>query len=271
LYQHLKKSVNFKKDEFESLKGMNAFNSLSTIVKSIELELNSLDKKLRPTIQLISIKNTIKSKLTEMKPQNTALNELNEHFQSIRRIIGDESLKKEEKIIQMSEKYSTLFKNNQPQTSYSKRTDITSKQAKYDIKNENILCQWCRLWDSHKDDLFFYYDIEGLEKTNIYNEQLFSILKRRVVQAHGQAHKDYMVLTRGDLYLKDICQKNTQNVHEILTRYDLKELTRLREPLQKKIDHERAYFRNSKILNELISQIAQNIREKTWEIEKNMI
>ena len=152
---------------------------------------------------------------------------------------------------------------------YSCRNDIKSKQAKFDMKNEIILCQWCRLWDSHKKNLFFYYEVDGMEKTNIYNEQLFSLLKLHVVKAHGRAHKKYMVLTQGNIYLSNICDKKSVSIHDVLVRYDLKEIAQLKKPLQKRIDKERDYFHGSRVLNGCVTSVAQKIRDKVWEKKEN--
>lgn len=268
LIRHLKKSVNFKKDEFNSLKGMKAFNALTLIVNQIDDELKTMDLGLRPTKQLMAMKQIINQKLNELKPEYNDLVELNIMFQLIRTTLGNEEISKDNKIEKLEEIFTELFAMNKSKENFQKRSDIKAKQSKYNLKNSLILCLWCHLWDTHKANLFFYYDIEGLEKTNIYNEQLFSQLKREVVKAHGRAHKNYMVLTRGDIYLTNICSKDAMNIQEVLTRYDLKELKLLHQPLKDKIKKERDYFRGSTTLNSSISKIAEKIRKKSWELSE---
>ena len=247
---------------------MNAYNSLSEVVDTINFELETLDSNMRPTKQLMVARNVIAQKLKELKPSYEELNELMESFQLIRKTLGDVNMEKDEKRNALDRIYQDLFEKHAKNAGYKTRDSIKSKASKYYLKNEIIFCLWVRLYDSHKDNLFFYYDIQELEKTNIFNEQLFSILKSQIIKTHGRSHKDYMVLTRGSIYLTDICDKESRNIQEILTQYDLKYIAEIKVPLQQRIDRERAYFRNSKILSNSVLMIAKNIREKTWENEE---
>ena len=67
LHRHLKKLVNLKSDEFEELRGMRAYEVLNRVLAELENELETLNKDLRPTKQLIVVRTKLKRKLTQLE------------------------------------------------------------------------------------------------------------------------------------------------------------------------------------------------------------
>nr|MDO8113558.1 hypothetical protein [Candidatus Sigynarchaeota archaeon] len=59
--------------------------------------------------------------------------------------------------------------------------------------------------------------------------------------------------------------KDAISVQEVLTRYDVKGLKALRQPLQERIDEQVSWFRNAPLVIDAVHIIAQNIKNKSWE------
>lgn len=108
-------------------------------------------------------------------------------------------------------------------------------------------------------------DVDGMEKTNVANEHIFEELRREVVKAHGESHEVYMILTRGGFHVKDISSKDSFTVQEVLTRYDIKGMKVLREPLQERIDKQISWYKNSPLVTDAVHFMAQKTQNKTWE------
>jgi hypothetical protein len=263
----LEKSVNFKDEEFTQLKGILAFEALEKITTSITGELQMLDQSLRPVNQLVVTRDIIQQELDTLRQLYTDVQELVSMFQIIRNKLGDPNLSKEEKIKQLEKEYAALWKKYKVKAGYRAREDVKTLQPKYSLSNEIISCQWCRLWKTQETGLFHYMDVDGMEKTNIANEHIFEELRREVVKAHGESHEAYMILTRGGFLAKDISSKDTFTVQEVLTRYDVKGMKVIREPLQERIDEQTSWFKNAPLVTDAVHIIVQKIQNKAWESE----
>lgn len=265
----LKQAVNHKEEEFDVLRGVEGYHNLSKIVHALETDIQNCNSTLRPVIQLNGAIELIKNTLNEKLDLFNQLNSLYERFQRIRMILESPDLKKTDKMTQLNLFYNDLWNEAHNAAGYEILSAVKATTAKYDQTNAFIYCQWCRLWNSHEHNLFFYYDVPGLEKTNIYNEQLFSIIKRQTLKIHGQAHQKYMLLTRGENIAKDLCAKENFTVHEILTRYDLKGIKELEQPLNDRIKVQRGNFRRSLQNQDEVQLIIQKIQDRIWEKKKN--
>ena len=107
-------------------------------------------------------------------------------------------------------------------------------------------------------------NVEGMEKTNIFNEHMFGNLRRDVVEAHGAAHEAHMILTRGALYVKCGGETSEAMVKETIGRYDRKVLESLGRPLRECIAEQVAWYRNAPLITDAVHIVAQNIRNMTW-------
>jgi hypothetical protein len=261
----LEKSVNFKDKTFSQLKGVLSFEALEQIVTSINVELKTCDPNLRPAKQLQVSRDLLVDVLDKMRPCYKDIKELDGVFQMIRITIADESLSKQEKIHQLGQIYTMCWHEHKAAASYRSLDDLKTLQPEYFLSKDLIFCQWRRLWDSHVDGLFYYMSVEGMEKTNIFNEQMFGNLRRDIVKAHGAAHEAHMILTRGALYVKCAGETSEAIVKKTIGRYDRKVLESLGRPLRECIAEQVAWYRNAPLITDAVHIVAQNIRNMTWE------
>jgi hypothetical protein len=263
----LKQAVNFKSTEFESCKSVLNYEALIKIVAIVKDELETCDPTLRPTIQLKTSFQRVEQGMDALLPYYHDICALNERFQEIRHTLEDPELMENDKVDRLEKIYHQLWDQYRDAAGYSEESDLVTIQPQYNLSTAIIFCQWYRLWQSHRADLFHYYTIDGMEKTNIYNEQIFSLVKSRLIKAHGVPHKNYMLMTRGEETAKYCCNPRQMSVHDILTRYDLKSVRELRAPLKTRIRSQRANFRNALQDLSIIAEIGENIRQKIWELK----
>ncbi len=133
------------------------------------------------------------------------------------------------------------------------------------LSAHTVFCQWCRLWKTHQDGLFHYMDVKGMNRTNTFNEQLFSRLRRDVVKAHRVAHEAHSIFTRGTYYVKSRERKSDVWVKNVLESYDARAFEALKMPLVERIGERTATYRNSPIVTGAVRIVADNIRNKSWE------
>jgi len=261
----LEKSVSFKDETFNQLKGVLSFEALEQIVSSIDAELKTCNHTLRPVKQLQASRDMLAEMLDKMRPCYKDIKELDGVFQMIRITIADESLSKQEKIYQLGQIYTMCWHEHKAAAGYQSLVDLKTLQPAHSLSKDTILCQWRKLWDSHEEGLFHYMNVDGMEKTNIFNEQMFGNLRRDVVKAHGEAHEAHMILTRGALYVKCAGETSEAMVKETIGRYDRKVLESLGRSLRECIAEQVAWYRNAPLITDAVHIVAQNIRNMTWE------
>ncbi len=261
----LDRSVTFKGGKFEQLGGMLAFEALETVVGQISLEMQNCDQSLRPVKQLLASHGTIVKTLEKFRACHDEINNLVSVFQTIRMMLGDVEMTKQTKISRMAELYKTLWLKHKDVVHYRTIDDVKMLQPSPSLAFDSIICQWYRLWTTHRDGLFHYMDIEGMQRTNIFNEQMFSCLRRAVNKAHGVAHEAHSIYTRGSYYVKSSVMYNEVRIENILEDYDHKKIKALCKPLRERIQERAATYRNSPLVIDAVHIVADKIRNKIWE------
>jgi len=79
------------------------------------------------------------------------------------------------------------------------------------------------------------------------------------------AHKNYLILTRGERIVKEMCAKETLSIHEILSRYDVKGMKILKAGLDERIKDQTRRFRNAPENLDAVAIIIQQIKKRSWE------
>lgn len=265
LVQLLNRSVTNKNENFDQLSGVLAFEALEQNVGMLNLEMETYNQSLRPVKQLFASLNTIVKTLDKMRPCYMDIKELILVFQTIRTTLGDPAIRKQDKISRMAELYNVLWLQHKEAAHYRTHDEVKTLQPSPSLSTHSIYCQWIRLWNTHQDGLFHYMDVKDMKRTNTYNEQMFSQLRRDVIKAHGIVHEAHSIFTRGSFYVKSGEGKNAIRVKNVLESYDFKILETLRRPLRERIEERVAMYRNSPIVTDAIHIIANNIRNKSWE------
>lgn len=270
LMHRLKQAVNNRTQEFDIFKGIRAYETLEKVTKELEMQLKTCRSTLTPVKQLRAAEMEIRERLELMAPEYHDLCALNARFQLIRETLGNPKMAKDEKISTLDRIFREMWEEASPRMRYADISEVSSTAPKYDQSNAHIYCQWCRLWTSHQGNLFRYYDVPGMEKTNIYNEQIFSQVKQYAQETVGIAHKNYIILTRGERIVKEMCAKDTLSIHDVLSRYDVKGMRVLRAGLDKRISEQTRRFRNAPENLDAITIIIQQIKKRSWEKREDL-
>jgi hypothetical protein len=265
LVKLLNRSVTQKNDDFDQLQGMLSFEALERIVGEINHETVTCNQSLRPVKQLRASIDTVVKVLEKLRPTYDELKELVSVFQTIRTTLGDITLLKQDKITRMTELYKALWLKHKDSAHYRTQEDVKMLAPSPSLSKHSIFCQWCRLWKTHQDGLFHYMDVKGMNRTNTFNEQLFSRLRRDVVKAHGVAHEAHSIFTRGTYYVKSREIKSDVWIKDALESCDVRTFEALKEPLHARIGERTATYRNSPIVTGAVRIITDNIRNKSWE------
>lgn len=265
LIKMLRKAVNHQTDEFDELKGIRGFEDIGTIIECIDEEIVNLDATMRPVIQLQASCAKLHEILQTTRDLYNDIKELDGVFQTIRSTLGNKKLTKSQVKKELGTFYKELWIQHKSSAGYRALDELKTIQPQFFLENPVVFCQWCRLWDSHEPDLFHYFDVEGMQRTNIYNEELFSQLKRQAKKTSGKAQGPYMVFTRGEYRIADIASKNTFTIHEVLTRYDLKHLQVLKDSLNQRKAEAMSWYGSSTIDKEIITSLCEDIKQRKWE------
>lgn len=265
LIKILRKSVNHQTGEFDKLKGIRAFEDINIIIEFLDDELGKLDATDRPVIQLRASRDKLHEALQENRNGYNEIKELDSVFQTIRSTLGNKKLTKSQVKKELGSFYKELWSQHKILAGYRALDALKTIQPRFSLKNPVIFCQWRRLWDSHELNLFHYFNVERMQRTNIYNEELFSQLKRQAKKTSGKAQGPYMVFTRGEYRVADIASNNTFTIHEVLARYDLKHLRILKESLDKRKAEATSWYGSATIEKEIIVSLCDKIKQKEWE------
>ncbi len=265
LVKLLDRSLTYKNDKFKQLNGIMSYEALEQIMGQISQELQSCDQSLRPVKQLLASLTSVVTTLDKMRPCYQELKELVSVFQSIRIMLADADMKKSVKTSRMDNFYKALWLKHKEAARYKMLGDVRLLEPSPTLSKSSILCQWCRLWGTHQDGLFHYMDVEGMQRTNVFNEQMFSQLRRDVIKSHGIAHEAHSIYTRGSYYIKSNKGKDELWINDVLGTYDPHNIETLKEPLCERISERVATYRNSPLITDAVHIVADNIRNKSWE------
>ena len=235
----LQKMIKVRNKTFKDLRGIWLFENLIEYHNRMVDILTDKDPKLRFTKILIKTALDLKNALNEVVSYYEASRELNQYFQQIREAFGNEngSLKKRKGIL--AKIYKDIFTRAQDDNPKLNLADCRSFLPSKNKSKTEIMCEWCRLWESYLPGLFQYYNFPLVVKTNNSLEQGFSTQKQALFNRVAKANIVHMITTRGEDYLRlkhcdpeelesDIVKEYTDEVIKELRaqlRADIKERT----------------------------------------------
>ncbi|MCK5853502.1 hypothetical protein KAH27_10785 [bacterium] len=98
-----------------------------------------------------------------------------------------------------------------------------------------ILGEWCRVWNSYLEGLFSYYDFPITHRTNIPQEQAFSVEKSKLTRRMANKEVGLMQELQGEFYLRFCHCTNEELEKDILEEYTRVEMQTLRAAYHQKI------------------------------------
>lgn len=198
----LQTMLKVKNKTLKELRGMWLYETVEKYANDIAMARTTLEPTYRFTKIMSKTIASLKKPISELKQYYEDIKLLFEHFQDIRAIFGDDALSRDIKVKNLKYKYDeilVLAKVRTPTKNWEEcKAFLPSKKR----STEEIMGEWCRLWESYVPGLFKYYDFPKAVKTNMDLEKAFSVEKQAIFSRVAKANVWSMVATRGEDYLR---------------------------------------------------------------------
>lgn len=228
---------------FKELRGIWLYEKLTEYVNKMDDLLNDLDPTFRFTKILTKTAAALRKTLNTVKCHYDNVRELDDDFQQIRQILGENETSKEEKEEKLGVRYDSILARAKKREPDLKEEDLKSFLPDKTKSAVEIMGEWYRLWESYRDGLFEYYGFPELFKTNMALEHSFSKEKQAIFSRVAKGNVSHMVATRGEDYLRiKHCTLEELEV-DIVEQYSEEIVRRLRVDLRATIKEQTAKWR----------------------------
>ena len=235
---------------FKELRGKQLYEDLTDYVKRAETLVEPLDPTLRfaqiSTKTLTALRNT----LNEVKPYYEDACELNDCFQRVRTVLGEDAPTKNQKETGFKAAYeaiSSRIKELDPAFTLENCTSFLANKATSKIE---ILGEWHRLGYSYLPGLFQYCSFPAAFKTNSALEKGFSKEKQALHGRVAKGNVSYMIATRGEHYLRLKHCTEEELEADIVEQYSEEVLLQLRETMREDIQRATSGWRSKRCVQE---------------------
>jgi len=228
---------------FKELRGVWLYEKLTEYVNRMEELLTKLDPTFRFTKILTRTATALNNALKEVKCVYDDVCELEKDFQHVRKVLGENTTSKQEKVEQLGIHYDELLLKAKKRVPELKKEELRSFLPDKKKSTAEIMGEWYRLWESYRDGLFEYYGFPELFKTNMILEQGFSKEKQAIFNRVAKGNVSHMVATRGEDYLR-IKHCTTEELEsDIVEQYSEEIVRQLRAKLWANIKEQTAKWR----------------------------
>jgi len=228
---------------FKELRGVWLYEKLTEYVNNMDEILKDLDPNFRFTKILSRTAATLREALNDVKWHYNDVRELNNDFQQIRQIFGENKTSKEKKVEKLGLRYDSILAKAKNRAPELKEEDLRSFLPDKKKSTTEILGEWYRLWESYRNGLFEYYIFPKLFKTNMVLEQSFSKEKQAIFNRVAKGNISHIVATRGEDYLRiKHCTIEELEV-DIVEQYSEEIVRQLRAELRADIKEQTAKWR----------------------------
>lgn len=228
---------------FKELRGVWLYEKLTEYVNKMDDLLNDLDPSFRFTKILNKTAVALRKALNEVKCHYDDVRELDNDFQQIRQILGENETSKEEKEENLGVRYDSILARAKKREPDLKEEDLTSFLPDKTKSTVEIMGEWYRLWESYRDGLFEYYGFPELFKTNMALEHSFSKEKQAIFNRVAKGNVSHVVATRGEDYLRIKHCTLEELEADIVKQYSEEVVRRLRSELRADIKEQTAKWR----------------------------
>ena len=237
--EDLQAMIKIRNKVFKELRGIWLYETLKEYVEKMEVATKTLDPSFRFTKIMNRTISMLKAALNDVECHYKDVCVLYDHFQEIRKTLGDSETSQEEKEESLGFIYDAILMEAQKREPSLKLEECKSFLPSKKKSAVEIMGEWCRLWNSYLPGLFVYYGFSKPIRTNMELERLFSKQKQAIFNRVAKSNVCRIVATRGEDYLR----------------------IKLCEPEELSSDIIKEY--SEEIVRELRAQLATNIREIT--------
>jgi len=203
--------------KFEHLRGVEVFGRLTSLVEEMRAALVGEDENRRIVKIMKRTLNILHEGLHSTQEQYGTCISLNSQFQQIRKDLGNEEGKKEEKMQNLDACFKTIWEKVKNLHNKKEISQLRSFLPQMDTPKSKILQEWVRLYHSYRPGLFAYYDFPIPAKTNSPMEQAFGQEKASLIKQAGRKKVGGQIRIQGENRLKQI-YAGPAEIKEIISR-----------------------------------------------------
>ncbi len=231
----LQKLLKFRSKRFQSLRGLAVYRSLKRYVKDMNdglthftahTRFEKIYKKTLETLQHL-IQDTQEQFFEDLFMYDT--------FKVLYHLLYMPNLEQANRQQQLDNVMGycwTVAKIKKPDL---KMEDLRTFNTKASSTCFEILGEWIRLWNSYLPGLFEYYEFPILRRTNIAQEQAFSVEKSALNRRMANSEVSYMQELQGDFYLRFSHCSEEELQADIVNEYMKTEIRTLRAAYHQKV------------------------------------
>jgi hypothetical protein len=186
-----------KTRDFDIFAGFNLYEHLGQYVNLLDTLLEKAKPIERLTSLLERTSAALKQLLMRLKPLYTAVKVLIPLFNELRGILGGETVPKAEIRTQATQWRDRLRTRYIAELGHGPDPKMKFKRITAEASLADVLAEWIRLFSTHERGLFQYLDIQGLPRSNVALEQLFSLETHHFRVASGNAQVGNLVRVKG--------------------------------------------------------------------------
>lgn len=217
---------------FKELRGIWLYEKLAEYLDKIGEAMKDKDTTFRFTKIINKTAATLRHALEEATPYYEDSCQLNESFQQIRELLGDDKTSQEHKGTKLDDLYDKIYRLAKKKEPELKLEDCRAFLPSKKKSTVQIMAEWCRLWGSYRRGLFQYYSFPKIVKTNQPLEHGFSRQKQAIFNRVAKGNVSHMVATRGEDYLRlKHCSAEELNA-DIVEEYSDEVVKKLRAKLK---------------------------------------
>jgi len=235
---------------FKELRGIWLYEKLTEYVNKMGEVLRDLDPNFRFTKILTKTATVLKNALKEVICFYDDACELNDDFQQVRQILGENTASKEEKVEKLETIYDVILTKAKKRAPELKEEDLRSFLPDKKKSTAEVLGEWYRLWESYRNGLFEYLGFPDLFKTNMVLELSFSKEKQALFSRVAKGNISHMVATRGEDVLRIKHCTIEELEADIVEQYSEEIMRRLRAKLRGNIKEQTMKWRTKSRLYE---------------------
>lgn len=209
-----------KTRDFDIFAGFNLYEQLGQYIDLLDMFLEKAKPIERLTSLLERTSGSLKQLLARLAPLYTAVKTLIPLFNELRAILGGETAPKAEiraQATQWRDRLQTLYIAEAGRAPDPK---MKFKRITAEASLTEVLAEWIRLYSTHERGLFQYLEIQGLPRSNVALEQLFSLESHHFRVASGNAQVGNLVRVKGGELCIALQSYDPDRIKETLIKSD---------------------------------------------------
>ena len=231
----LQKLLKFRSKRFQSLRGLAIYRSLKRYIKDMNKGLSHFTRSTRFEKIYQKTLEILQHLVEEVQERFFEALFMYDTFKVLYQLLYMPNLERANRQQQLDNVMGYCWVVAKIKEPALRMEDLRSYNPKVSSTCSEILGEWIRLWNSYLSGLFAYYEFPILRRTNIAQEQAFSVEKAALNRRMANKEVSYMQELQGDFYLR-FSHCSEEELHaDIVDEYMKSEIRTLRAAYHQKV------------------------------------